>query len=121
MALENEVKRIADALEKIAEALGSLEIEVPQGRVAEAPAKQVAEAPAKQAEKPAKTEKETPPAEGKKEDGKAPDLDTVVKALQAYMQANGRDAAVELLGKYDAKRASDIAEDKRADFIKEAS
>lgn len=113
MALENEVKRIADALEKIAEALGSLEIEVPQG--------QVAEAPAKQAEKPAKTEKETPPAEGKKEDGKAPDLDTVVKALQAYMQANGRDAAVELLGKYDAKRASDIAEDKRADFIKEAS
>lgn len=121
MALENEVKRIADALEKIAEALGSLEIEIPQGQVAEAPAKQ-AEKPAKQAEKPAKAEeKKTPPAEGKKEDGKAPDLDTVVKALQAYMQANGRDAAVELLGKYDAKRASDIAEEKRADFIKEAS
>jgi hypothetical protein len=50
-----------------------------------------------------------------------PDIDEVVKALQAFMVANGRDAAVELLTKYEAKRASDIPEDKRAEFIKEAT
>lgn len=119
MALENEVKRIADALEKIAEALGSLEIEVPAAQTA-AKAEKKATATKKTAEKPAKT---APPAaeETAEDGGEAPDLDTVVKALQAYMQANGRDAAVELLGKYGAKRASDIAEDKRAAFVKEAS
>lgn len=116
--LEEHVKRIADALEKIAEALGSLEIEVPAAQTAAKAEKKAAAT--KTAEKPAKT---TPPAaeETAGDGGKAPDLDTVVKALQAYMQANGRDAAVELLGKYGAKRASDIAEDKRAAFVKEAS
>lgn len=118
--LEEHVKRIADALEKIAEALGSLEIEVPAAQTAAKAEKKAAATKTA----PAEAEKETaPPAEEKpaEDGGKAPDLDTVVKALQAYMQANGRDAAVELLGKYGAKRASDIAEDKRAAFVKEAS
>ncbi len=125
MAIEDTLERIATALEKIAGTIDNLEIEVPQttvNNVAETPAAEEKEAPA-----PAGEEQEAPPAVEKKEEkpaddgGKAPDLDAVVKVLQAYMKANGREAAVELLGKYKAKRASDIAEDKRAAFVREAS
>lgn len=107
MAIEDYMKRIAAALEKIAGALDNLEVEVPAGDVK---LETVEKAPADEKQEKA------PPA-----DEKAPDLDAVVKALQDHMKANGRDSAVELLGKYEAKRASDIAEDKRAAFIKEAS
>jgi len=113
MAMEDYLKRIATALETIAGALNNLEVEVPASTGT--PAKETP--PAKEEKKADPPKKDEKPAD----DGAVPDLDTVVKALQAYMKANGRDAAVELLGKYEAKRASDIAEDKRAAFMKEAS
>jgi len=103
MSIDKDLARIADALEKIAASAGRAAVNVTT----------TCEAPA--GGKPAaKTEAKEKPAE-------APDLKEVVAALQGYMKANGREAAVELLAKFGAKRASDIDEARRADFIKEAS
>jgi hypothetical protein len=130
MAIEDTLGRIATALEKIAASIDSLEIEVPAQQtttvVNNTPSKEETAPPAEEKKAPAKEKAKAAAKEKKEEtpaddDGKAPDLDAVVKALQAYMGANGREATIELLGKYGAKRASDIAEDKRAAFIKEAS
>lgn len=115
--LETELKRIADALEKIAATLEGGAASVSKGTHQKPAAKEEKAAPAKE-EKKAET---APPAEEETAEVEVPDLDTVVKALQAYMQANGRDAAVELLTRYGAKKASDIPEDKRAAFVKDAS
>lgn len=41
----------------------------------------------------------------------------VTAAAQGYAKANGRDALVELLGKYGAQNVSGVPEDKRAEFI----
>lgn len=109
MAIEKDLKRVADALERIAE-LMSAPITINEDKPAGETKKQ-----------PAKETKKQPAKEEKTGDADAPELDDVVKALQAYMKKEGREAAVELLGKYEAKRASDIAEEKRAEFIKEAS
>lgn len=109
--LETQLKRIADALERVVDNLAGV------GALNDLPAEEKKATPAKE-EKKAET---APPAEEETAEVEVPDLDAVVKALQAYMKANGREAAVELLGKYGAKRASDIAEDKRAAFVKDAS
>jgi Skp family chaperone for outer membrane proteins len=122
--LENEIKRIADALEQIAGALSGLEIEVPEKaetKKAETKKAETKKAEPKKAEpKKAETKKAEPKKSEPKNDVEAPKLDDVVAALQAYMKTEGRDAAVELLNKYDAKRASDISEDKREEFIADA-
>jgi len=104
MSIDKDLARIADALEKIAASAGRAAVNVTTTCETRAPAE----------EKPAETKAKEKPAE-------APDLKGVVAALQGYMKANGREAAVELLAKFGAKRASDIDEAKRADFIKEAS
>lgn len=124
MTIEATLVRIADALEKIAGTIDNLEIEIPSGQTVETEAEVEKKTPAKEEKKAPAEEKKTPPAEEKKvpaDDGKVPDLDDVIAALQGYMKTNGRDDAVALLTKYDAKRASDIPEDKRAAFIKETS
>jgi len=108
MSIENELGRIASALELIAGSFDAASAVVNRVEVkAETKAADVETKEKAVEEKASKTE--------------PPSLDDVVAALQKYIKANGRDAAVELLGKFGAKRASDIDEDKRADFVKEAS
>ena len=121
--MEGSIERIASALERIAAALEGVEPAAPRTQAAE---KQAEGKPAeKQAEgKPAEKQAEGKAAE-KQAEGKAaekvPSLDDVVAALQKYMAANGRGAAVELLARYKAKRASDVPEADRAAFVKEAA
>jgi chromatin remodeling complex protein RSC6 len=146
MGIEKDLARIASALERIAAAVSQGPVaEKPETKAAEKPETKAAEKPeTKAAEKPetkkaaekpetkAAVEPEVAKAEEPevtkaeepevaKAEESVPSLDDVVAALQKYMKANGRDAAVELLAKYEAKRASDIAEEKRADFVKEAA
>jgi hypothetical protein len=107
MSIERDLARVADALEKIAASFeGAAAVVSRSGPAVEGAAEGAREKPAE---------------DGGKKDGDAPSLDEVVAALQKYMKANGRDAAVKLLAKFGAKRASDIDEAKRADFVKEAS
>lgn len=58
---------------------------------------------------------------GKDKDGgevdEVPSKEDVTKAAQALSSANGRDALVEMLGKFDAKNISGIAEEDRQKFI----
>lgn len=119
--IETELKRIADALEKIAASAGGAKVVVNTGAACGVEAESAAGKG-----KPDSVKGESTDGKGKGEStggkgAEAPSLDDTVKALQRYMKANGRDAAVELLAKYGAKRASDVAEDKRAAFVKEAS
>jgi hypothetical protein len=114
MSIEQLFERIATALEKIAQA-GIDGMTAPSGAEKEM-AKAENDAKAVKAETPVKTEvpaKAEAPADKKK----APSLDDVIAALSGHMKVNGRDAAVALLAKYGAKRASDIPEDKREDFV----
>jgi len=109
MSIEKDLARIADALEKIAASFEGASAVInrsgPETKAADVETKE------KTVEEKASTTTGTEP----------PSLDDVVAALQKYIKANGRDAAVELLDKFGAKRASDIDESKRADFVKEAS
>jgi hypothetical protein len=115
MSIERDLARIADALEKIAGSTHAAAAAVREEKPA------VTTREEKPADKPKTDAAEEKPKTDVAEGGAAPSLDEVVAALQKYMKANGRDAAVELLGRFGAKRASDIDEAKRADFVKEAS
>jgi hypothetical protein len=108
MTIEDTLKRIAEASERIADALEKIEAPSVERKETKKP-----EPAAKKA--PAKSKTKEPDAE------EAPKLDAVVKALQALMERDGREAAVELLSKYDAKRASDLDPSVRAEFIQAAS
>lgn len=46
-----------------------------------------------------------------------PSAEDVTAAAQRLNKANGREALVEMLGKFDAKNVSGIAEERRQDFI----
>jgi hypothetical protein len=100
MTIEAKLERIATALE----ALVSSELKEPA-----------------KTKEPTKTKE---PAKTKEPESEVPDLpslDDVIKVLSAFMKKEGRDAALALLKKYGGTRASDIAEEDRAAFMKEAS
>lgn len=89
---------------------------------------ETAEAPAEPAPRPrtrakaAEPEsKAQPEVKGKDAAGdevdEVPDQAAVTKAAQAYAKANGRDALVEMLGRYDATQVSGVPEEQRAAFI----
>lgn len=46
-----------------------------------------------------------------------PSVDDVSAAAKGYNASNGRDALVSLLAEFDAKNASGVPEDRRAEFI----
>lgn len=98
MTIEAKLERIATALE----ALVSSELKEPTKTKTKEPAKT----------KEPEPEPEVPDL---------PSLDDVIKVLSAFMKKEGRDAALALLKKYGGTRASDIAEEDRAAFMKEAS
>jgi hypothetical protein len=104
MTIEAKLERIATALE----ALVSSELKEPTKTKTKEPTKTKTKEPAKTKE----PEPEVPDL---------PSLDDVIKVLSAFMKKEGRDAALALLKKYGGTRASDIAEEDRAAFMKEAS
>jgi hypothetical protein len=68
----------------------------------------------------AKAESEKPTetvVEQKPEPAKAPDIEAVREKLKAMGAKLGTDAVFELLGKFAAKKASDVPDDKRAALI----
>jgi hypothetical protein len=102
MTIEAKLERIATALE----ALVSSELKEPTKTKTKT-------------KEPAKTKEPEPEPEPEVPD--LPSLDDVIKVLSAFMKKEGRDAALALLKKYGGTRASDIAEEDRAAFMKEAS
>jgi hypothetical protein len=81
------------------------------------PPKPKPKSPKTKTKEPAKTKEPEPEPEVPD----LPSLDDVIKVLSAFMKKEGRDAALALLKKYGGTRASDIAEEDRAAFMKEAS
>jgi hypothetical protein len=123
MSIENELGRIADALYLIAGSFDAASAVINRVETGAGTKEEAAGAETKAADveaKAADVEAKEKTVEEKASKTEPPSLDDVVAALQKYIKANGRDAAVELLGKFGAKRASDIDEGKRADFVREA-
>jgi hypothetical protein len=106
MTIEAKLERIATALE----ALVSSELK-------ESTKTKIKEPTKTKTKEPAKTKEPEPEPEVPD----LPSLDDVIKVLSAFMKKEGRDAALALLKKYGGTRASDIAEEDRAAFMKEAS
>lgn len=82
------------------------------------------EKPAGRSRRTAETETETkaePKVTGKDKGGEevpeVPSKEDVTKAAQALSAANGREALIEMLGKFDAKNISGIADEDRQKFI----
>lgn len=124
--IEKNIERIATALETIAAALSagqninvsSTAADVPEAAIEKA-AKKSAKAPVEKAPVEKAPVEKAPVEKAPVE--KVPSLEEVVAALQGYLKANGRDAAVALLNAHGAVRASDMPEDKRAEFIAAAA
>lgn len=108
--IEQNLERIADALEKIAAQGGSVAAQVASA-AAEKPAEPKAEA--KQAEKPAEKPKaEAKPAEKPAEKPKSSkSIEDVRTALKNYREIEGTPAMLEVLKKHGATNINELAEE----------
>lgn len=80
-----------------------------------------ADKPAARRGRPAKPAEETKGGQPSDDGDENPSVDDVKKAAMALGTKNGRDAVVELCGKYGAAQVSGIAEKDRAAFIAAAN
>jgi hypothetical protein len=80
-------------------------------------ANKIARESAAQAREEIKSGGDAAEKQAEQKQAKAPTVDEARAALKAYAAIEGNEAAMALLGKFDAKSVSALAEDKRADFI----
>lgn len=129
--IEKDLERIANALDRIAfvlEGQGRLPCEsqspesdteapLPAADETQTPAETETPAKPRKAANPAKAKAEEAPEKAPAEETAAPTLEDMRAALVNLQKIAGRDAALGVLAKYQARKVSDIQPDKYADVI----
>lgn len=130
--IEKDLERIANALDRIAfvlEGQGRLPCEsqspesdteapLPAADETQTPAETETTTKSRKAAKPAKSKaEEAPEEEAPAEKTKAPTLEDMRAALVNLQNVAGRDAALDVLAKYQARKVSDIPSGKYAEVI----